>query len=46
MLKSVDEPDWRVFRWLSKVALDRLCTRVLAEIRDLAAGTEDTAHDR
>ena len=32
MQRTITEPDWKVFRQLHPVALDRFCQRVLAEV--------------
>lgn len=34
MASSIPERDWKVFRELHRVALDRLCEKILAEAKD------------
>ena len=46
MSRSVPESDWKVFRELHRVALDRYCRRVVDEIALIAAETKETAHER
>jgi hypothetical protein len=43
---ELKESDWKLFRRLHKVALERFCERVLAEVRSAAADTGDGYHDR
>lgn len=46
MFHTISEPDWRVFRELRPVALDRLCQRVLDELQCEIARKEKTSHQR
>jgi len=46
MLRAISEPDWKVFRRLQPVALDRFCQRVLAEIDAIASDDSKTNHER
>ena len=46
MQRQISEPDWKLFRRLREVALQRFCERVLSEIGHLASHTEPTAHER
>ncbi len=43
---QVPEADWKVFRQLRPVALERFCRRVLDEVVDLAAKDGGSSHDR
>ena len=42
---SRDEADWRVFRELRPLLLDRLCRRILADCQRVIAG-DASAHER
>lgn len=46
MLHYLPESDWRLFREVSRVALDRFCARVLAEVAAASTATERSNHDR
>lgn len=46
MERGIYEPDWKLFRQLQPLALDRFCQRVLAEVRRLAADTNQSSHQR
>jgi hypothetical protein len=46
MTDKAPEADWRVFRGLQKIALDRFCTRVLDEADRLLRDASRPAHDR
>lgn len=46
MFPSISEPDWKLFRRLQPIALDRFCQRVLAEIDRVASDTGKTSHER
>jgi hypothetical protein len=46
MSRDIPEPDWKVFRQLSRIALDRYCQRILDEIALIATDTKETAHER
>jgi hypothetical protein len=41
---DIKESDWKVFRRLHSIALERYCRRVLEEVR-LAAASNDSYHD-
>ena len=43
---SISEPDWKLFRRLQPVALDRFCQKILTEIEGIAADTNKTHHER
>jgi hypothetical protein len=46
MDRGIHEPDWKVFRQLQPLALDRFCQRVLAEVGRLAADADKSHHER
>jgi hypothetical protein len=46
MSREIPESDWKVLRELHKVALERFCRRVLAEIDRVSSDTARTFHDR
>jgi hypothetical protein len=46
MNRGIPEADWKVFRQLHPLALDRFCQRVLAEVGRLAAETGAGSHQR
>jgi hypothetical protein len=46
MSTDIPESDWKAFRKLREVALQRFCERILAEIGRIASDTERTSHAR
>jgi hypothetical protein len=46
MAIQIKESDWKLFRQLHPVALERFCERVLAEVRAATAETGDGYHVR
>ena len=46
MARSLSESDWKLFRKLQEVALERFCDRVLVEVTRIAAETSKSSHDR
>jgi hypothetical protein len=46
MAGAIREPDWRLFRQLRSIALERFCQRVLSEVGRLASDTSKTGHER
>ena len=46
MTVEIKESDWKLFRQLHKVALERFCERVLNEIRSAMVNDGDSYHDR
>jgi hypothetical protein len=46
MERGFRESDWRLFRQLRPLALDRFCQGVLAEVSRLAAATDRSSHER
>lgn len=45
-MPSNRESDWKVFRRLHAIALERFCERVLSELARLASDDSKTNHDR
>jgi hypothetical protein len=45
-MRDIKESDWRIFRELHTVALDRFCRRVLEEVDRLSADSAKTYHQR
>ena len=46
MSRSSAESEWKLFRKLQPIALERFCQRVLAEVERIAANTKKTSHER
>jgi hypothetical protein len=46
MSRTISEPDWKVFRQLRPIALERFCQRVLDEVQALAQDSTRTSHER
>jgi hypothetical protein len=46
MTRQISEPDWKLFRQLRSVALERFCERTLSDAARLAAQPGATAHER
>jgi hypothetical protein len=46
MAREIPESDWKLFRQLHPIALERFCERVLADIGQLASETGKRAHER
>jgi len=46
MERRIPESDWKLFRKLRLLALDRFCQRVLAEVGRLADDTGKSSHER
>ena len=46
MSREFYEPDWKILRELSPVALERFCKGVLAEVAQLSSETGKSEHDR
>ncbi len=45
MFKNISEPDWKLFRNLREVALERLCQNVVEQIQ-ATAGSSQSYHER
>src|SRR5260370_40958759 len=43
---SLRESDWKQFRQLQALALERFCQRVLDEVGELASDTDKSSHER
>jgi len=43
---KVPEPDWKIFRNLREVALDRFCARVLVEVEAIRGDASRSHHER
>lgn len=46
MSHDIKESDWKVFRELHSIALDRFCQRILDEVRSVSADGTQGAHKR
>ncbi len=46
MPAGIPERDWKLFRQLRSVALERFCERVLSEIKDASSASDQSAHER
>ena len=46
MAGQIPESDWRVLRDLRKIALDRFCQRLLAEVEQIISTTTESHHER
>jgi hypothetical protein len=46
MPRDIPERDWKQFRKLYDIALQRFCERVLSEVSDIASDEDNSAHDR
>ena len=46
MSSDLPESDWKTFRKLREVALERFCDRILAEVGRVASGAKRTSHAR
>ena len=46
MERAFPEPDWKLFRRLQPVALERFCQRVLDELARVAADPRTSSHER
>ena len=46
MSRVINESDWRLFRKLEPIALDRFCERVLSEINRISSDSNKSSHQR
>jgi hypothetical protein len=46
MSRDIKESDWKVFRELRAIALERLCQRILDEIQQVSADANQSPHKR
>jgi hypothetical protein len=44
--RAISEPDWKLFRKLRALALERFCERALSEVSRLASEAGKGAHER
>lgn len=45
-MRTISEPDWKFFRQLRPLALERFCQRVLSDIEGLTQDGAKTSHER
>jgi hypothetical protein len=45
-MQQIPESDWKIFRQLQPLALERFCQRVLDEVSQVAADTSKSSHER
>ena len=46
MARQINESDWKVFRDLHGIALERFCQRVIEEVQAIATSSTGGYHDR
>jgi hypothetical protein len=46
MRRDISEPDWKIFRQLHSVALERFCEHVLSDVGRLVSESGKNAHER
>ncbi len=46
MMREIKEADWKIFRQLHAIALERFCQRVLDDSERLHGDTSHSAHER
>jgi hypothetical protein len=46
IVRTISESDWKLFRQLHPIALERFCQRVLSDIEGLAEDDAKTSHER
>jgi hypothetical protein len=46
MSADIPERDWKVFRQLRSLALERFCERVLSQVKDASSASDQSAHER
>ena len=46
MSREIPEADWKRFRMLREVALEKFCERVLVEVRQLSGAPNKSFHER
>ncbi|MCI0743676.1 MAG: hypothetical protein L0Y72_31990 [Gemmataceae bacterium] len=46
MSRTISEADWKVFRQVRQIALERFCERVLIDIARLASDIKKSSHER
>ena len=45
-MKDIPESDWKIFRELRQIALERFCQRVLTEIKGMSSDANKSFHAR
>jgi hypothetical protein len=45
-MRDIAESDWKIFKGLREVALERFCERVLGEIAGISSDATKTKHER
>lgn len=45
-MRQISERDWKIFRQVRAVALERFCEKVLSDIAKVASDPKRTAHER
>jgi hypothetical protein len=45
-MQSIPESDWKVFKRVHKAAVDRFCSRILEEVRELVSTPRNDPHER
>jgi hypothetical protein len=45
-MRDIKESDWRIFKGLRKIALERFCERILGEIERISSDATKTKHER
>jgi len=46
MAREIKETDWKLFRQLQLIALERLSERIIAEVKIISSDTDNTFHQR
>ena len=46
MAREIKESDWKLFRQLQSVALERFCERILTQVQTISSGTGNSFHQR
>src|SRR5215470_1693589 len=46
MMRQIKESDWKIFKPLREIALDRFCQRTLSEIDRISEDTTKGAHEK
>jgi hypothetical protein len=46
MGREISQADWKLFRQLHPIALERFCARVLSDVGRLVSDTDKSAHER
>lgn len=46
MAREIKESDWKLFRQLRLIALERFCDRILTQVQEISSGTGNSFHQR